>query len=61
MKYNKTYFIKYLALDEKTRKASKDHWLNIFAHDFSCGRDCELSSSILAAITLAEDVIAKNK
>lgn len=61
MKYNKTYFIKYLALDEKTRKASKDHWLNIFAREFSRGQDSELSSSILAAITLAEDVIAKNK
>ena len=58
MEYAKTYFLRYLAANEETRKESKNHWLNIFTREFSDGQDYSLSSSILAAISLADDVIA---
>ena len=58
MEYAKTYFLRYLSASEKTRKESKNHWLNIFTREFSNGQDYSLSASILAAIELADDVIA---
>ena len=58
MEYTKTYFLHYLSASEETRKESKNHWLNIFTREFSDGQDYSLSASILAAIALADDVIA---
>ena len=58
MEYAKTYFQRYLAANEEARKESKNHWLNIFTREFSDGQDYSLSASILAAIALADDVIA---
>lgn len=59
MEYSKTYFLRYLASDEKTRKASKEHWLKVFSANFANGIIDDLSASILAAIALADDMIAK--
>ena len=58
MEYAKAYFLRYFSANEETRKKSKNHWLNIFTREFSDGQDYSLSASILAAITLADDVIA---
>ena len=58
MEYTKTYFLRYLSANEETRKESKNHWLNIFTREFSDRQDYSLSASILAAIALADDVIA---
>lgn len=58
MEYAKTYFLRYLSANEETRKESKNHWLNIFTREFSEGQDYSLSASILAVISLADDVIA---
>lgn len=58
MEYSKTYFLRYLSCDSKTRAASKAHWLKIYAANFQNGIVDELSSSILAAIALADDMIA---
>lgn len=58
MEYSKTYFLRYLSANEEVRKASKDHWLNVFTREFSDGQDYALSASILAVIALADDVIA---
>ncbi len=58
MNYARTYFLRYLAANEETRKESKNHWLNIFTREFSDGKDYSLSASILAVISLADDVIA---
>lgn len=63
MEYSKTYFLRYLAADEQSRKASKNHWLKIHSASVLNG-DCEsdtfrLSASILAAISVADDMIEK--
>ena len=58
MEYTKTYFLRYLSANGETRKESKNQWLNIFTREFSDGQDYSLSASILAAIALADDVIA---
>lgn len=63
MEYAKIYFLRYLAADEKMRKASKDHWLKIHSASVLNG-DCEsdtfqLSASILASIAVADDMIEK--
>ena len=57
MEYNKTYFLRYLSANEKTRKESRNYWINIFTYEFSNGQDYSLSASILAAIALADDVL----
>ena len=63
MEYSKTYFLRYLSANEEVRKASKDHWLRIHAaHIVSGDMDSDtyrLSASILAAIAVADDLIAK--
>lgn len=63
MEYSKIYFLRYLAADEKMRKASKDHWLkihsaNVLNGDFESDT-FQLSASILAAIAVADDMIEK--
>lgn len=63
MEYTKTYFLRYLSANEEVRKASKDHWLRIHTAHIVSG-DTEsgtysLSASILAAIAVADDLIAK--
>lgn len=57
MAYAKTYFERYLSASEEKRKESKNHWLNVFAREFASGQDYSLSASILAAISLADDVL----
>ena len=63
MEYSKTYFLRYLSANEEVRKASKDHWLRIHAaHIVNGDMDSDtysLSASILAAIAVADDLIAK--
>ena len=63
MEYTKTYFLRYLSANEEVRKASKDHWLRIHAaHIVNGDMDSDtynLSASILAAIAVADDLIAK--
>lgn len=61
MEYSKTYFLRYLSANEETRKASKNHWLNVFAREFASNQDTSLSASILAAIMLADDAIESGK
>lgn len=54
MEYAREYLRKYLSADEETRKASKDHWINVFTHELYTGKDYTLSASILAVITIIE-------
>ena len=58
MEYAREYLRKYLSADEKTRKASKKHWVNVFTRELCSGKDYTLSASILAVITIAEEVKA---
>ena len=63
MEYSKIYFLRYLAANEKIRKASKDHWLKIHSANVLNGNfesdAFRLSASILAAIAVADDLIEK--
>lgn len=54
MEYAREYLRKYLSADEETRKASKDHWVNVFTRELYSGKDYTLSASILAVITIIE-------
>lgn len=55
MEYTREYMRKYLSADEKMRKASKDHWINVFTRELYSGKDYTLSASILAVITIIEE------
>lgn len=55
MEYAREYLRKYLSADEKTRKASKDHWVNVFTRELYSGKDYTLSASILAVIAIIEE------
>lgn len=55
MEYAREYLRKYLSADEETRKASKDHWVNVFTRELYSGKDYTLSASILAVISIAEE------
>ena len=55
MEYAREYLLKYLSADEEMRKASKDHWVNVFTRELYTGKDYTLSASILAVITIVEE------
>lgn len=55
MEYAREYLRKYLSADEEMRKASKDHWVNVFTRELYTGKDYTLSASILAVITIVEE------
>lgn len=55
MEYTREYLRKYLSADEKTRKASKDHWVNVFTRELYSGKDYTLSASMLAVISIVEE------
>ena len=55
MEYAREYSRKYLSADEETRKASKDHWVNVFTRELYSGKDYTLSASILAVIAIIEE------
>ena len=55
MEYTREYLRKYLSADEETRKASKDHWVNVFTRELDSGKDYTLSASILAVIAIIEE------
>jgi len=61
MEYSKTYFLRYLAANKETRKASKKHWLSVFTREFTENADYSLSASILAVISVADNIIASKE
>lgn len=60
MEYAKKYLSLYLAASDETRKASKAHWLKIFAAEYAAGDVDGLAGQILAVMSLADDLIARN-
>ncbi len=61
MNYYKDYFLRYIAADEATRAESRQHWLKCHAHNIASGREDLIifSAKILAAISLADDMLGK--
>lgn len=56
MDYYKTFFIRYLASDERTRTESREHWQKCHIENVRAGREDLIifSAKILAAIQVAD-------
>lgn len=61
MEWYKNHFLLYMAQDEKTREASRRHWLKCHAENMASGRDEMIifSAKMLAGIALADDILEK--
>ena len=59
MDFYNTYILRYLLADDKTRQASRDHWLMHHKENVASGRNDMIifSAQMLAAIDLADDFL----
>ena len=61
MNYYKNYFLRYISASAAEREESRQHWLKCHAENICSGRDDLIifSAKILAAISLADDMLEK--